>query len=216
MPIREKRVFEASDGANGLTVAALPPVASRSLERRKRKRWEQHWRKFGAMSAAARATQAARIRDHPSQTLLSFSRVRVPPTFCTWSYPEPASGRPRLAEALSAWGALETARAGRRDRRDFTERRETSGGGHPTQRGREQAGWRAAGGGEPTCGHSLSAELGNSQPLPSGDRRDVGLNDLFNPLPKRRTWVLWGNCHSSTWQEKMWLWSQVDLGLVIV
>lgn len=147
----------------------------------------EHWRKFGPLSAGARATQATVSRGYPSQNASRGSPGSCP-RLCPPGSPAPPArgGAQRVARSPSdprapARGTLGTER-GKNPR--------------PSPGGRERAGWRGCG-----CGHSLSEGLGTARPLrgpEEGGRNPLGL--LREASPKPRIRVPWGNTPSSTWQ----------------
>lgn len=165
------------------------------------------WRKFGAVSAGARTTQVTRTRGHPSQNASPVSPGVCVPTFSSWSYPELACGRPRHVEALRAWRAApRTGLSSRRGiLRTHEEEKDFGRGAHTTQLGRERWGWRKAEGAEPTASPPGWETTNALSGLEGSGHISIG---LFSP-PQNGESVLLGNCSSSTWQGKMWLWSLV-------
>lgn len=140
-----------------------------------KKQWEQYWRKFGAVSAGARATQETRTF---SERFLRFPAF-VFPTFSTWSYPERASRHSLHVDALSSWPATPASRHGSAG--CWVLRGDGQGGGgvegtRPSP-GELAAGW-------PGCPESRTYERSQpllragKQPVLSVDWREVGVTPL--------------------------------------
>lgn len=178
------------------------------------KRWEQHGKVWG--SVGARPGQRPPFCER-------FSRFPgcVSPTLHL-ELPGPARVRPGRADALSAGRAAPgPGRLGRRSWASWGLHPEEKDLGRRAQRdpARERAG--GVGAGKEPEGPPLRAA--GKRPVlpadgrtdPADGRTDAGITPLVSfALPQTENPRCLGNCPSSTWQGKMRLWSQMDLGSV--